>query len=115
MMQNDGYYVGELDGKTTPDFDSFLDNIAVAFKFPDYYGRNMNAAWDCLCDLTWIEEPNFILVIKNSASFLSREDEKNRKYILSFLQEVKDDWEGKNNHNYPDKDRRTAEFIIQFD
>ena len=44
--------------KTYMDFHGILKE---AFSFPDYYGENLDALWDCLCDSL---EPNTIVEIK---------------------------------------------------
>ncbi len=31
---------------------AFHDQIVAALDFPDHYGRNLDALWDCLTDLT---------------------------------------------------------------
>lgn len=44
--------------KTYMDFHSILKET---FSFPDYYGANLDALWDCLCDYL---EPDTIIEIK---------------------------------------------------
>lgn len=46
------------DCKTYMDFHSILKET---FSFPDYYGANLSALWDCLCDYL---EPDTIIEIK---------------------------------------------------
>lgn len=43
-----------LDGRSVLTEGQCHDAIAAALRFPDWYGRNLNALWDCLCSL---EEP----------------------------------------------------------
>lgn len=38
----------QLDGRAIVDWQTFHDQCAVAFGFPEFYGRNMNAWVDCL-------------------------------------------------------------------
>lgn len=33
--------------------ETLLDALAVSLAFPDYFGRNWDAAWDCLTELGW--------------------------------------------------------------
>src|SRR5215213_9411282 len=40
-----------LDAARLPDWDSFHTVFAMAFGFPDFYGRNMNAWIDCMTSL----------------------------------------------------------------
>jgi hypothetical protein len=40
--------IAELNGHRIVDWDSFDDECAAVFGFPDFYGRNTNAWIDCL-------------------------------------------------------------------
>ena len=40
-----------IDGATITNWESFHDKFALEFKFPGYYGRNMDAWVDCMSDL----------------------------------------------------------------
>lgn len=42
--------IGEMDGGV--DRREVLGLLGRALGFPEYYGQNMDAAWDCLTDLT---------------------------------------------------------------
>ena len=42
--------VGVIEGGV--DRRDVLRRLGRALRFPDYYGQNMDAAWDCLTDLT---------------------------------------------------------------
>lgn len=35
--------------------EALLDALAASLAFPDYFGRNWDAAWDCLTELEWRE------------------------------------------------------------
>lgn len=37
-----------IDGSLIKDEKSFHDVVANVFSFPDYYGRNLDAFWDCI-------------------------------------------------------------------
>lgn len=41
-----------LDLRTCADRETLYDRIAVSFDFPDYFGRNLDALFDCLTDLS---------------------------------------------------------------
>ncbi|ATE52910.1 MULTISPECIES: barstar family protein [Actinosynnema] len=39
-----------------------LDAIAAALSFPDWFGRNLDALYDCLVDLSWLPEGEHVLI-----------------------------------------------------
>ncbi|MFS2189218.1 barstar family protein [Mucilaginibacter sp. Mucisp84] len=39
-----------------------LKKLSEVLKFPDYFGGNWNAVYDCLCDFHWIEKKGVVLV-----------------------------------------------------
>lgn len=46
-----GVRVVNLDGSPIEPAEEFLDAVAAALLFPDYFGRNWNALDDCLYDI----------------------------------------------------------------
>ncbi|GHE19955.1 hypothetical protein GCM10017767_04760 [Halomonas urumqiensis] len=42
--------------------DALLDALASGLAFPDHFGHNWDAAWDCMTELTWNDDkPRIIL------------------------------------------------------
>ncbi|MEV0678159.1 barstar family protein [Actinosynnema sp. NPDC050436] len=39
-----------------------LAAIGLALDFPDYYGQNLDALYDCLTDLSWLPAGDHVLV-----------------------------------------------------
>jgi RNAse (barnase) inhibitor barstar len=111
-MSEELYYVAMLVSTDCKTLKSFLNNIGKAFKFPSYYGMNLNALNDCLNDLEWIEKPNYLLVIKNSKEFLSKESEETRNHIILFLEHVSKQWVNVPNYEGEEIYRRKADFRI---
>ncbi|MCU1681165.1 MAG: hypothetical protein JWQ81_1904 [Amycolatopsis sp.] len=55
-------YVHLVDGERALDKLSTLDAVAAALSFPDYFGRNLDALYDCLTDLSWLPPGEHVLI-----------------------------------------------------
>jgi RNAse (barnase) inhibitor barstar len=107
------YFIAILDGSDCKTLKSFLKRIGKAFKFPSYYGENLNALNECLNDLEWLDKPNYILIIKNSKELLCKESEEMRNHISSFLEEVSTQWANVPNYEGEEIYRKKADFRIK--
>lgn len=68
-------YFATINGEMLVANDQILYDIGVAFKFPDYYGNNWDAFWDCITDLDWISAEYYLLLINNADKIkVQRED-----------------------------------------
>jgi len=74
--------------------DELFDELYHQLKFPDYFGFNWNALYDCLRDFDWIDETNIILV-HNSP--LSIETDSFEIYIDVLYDAIKS-WENDSTH-----------------
>jgi RNAse (barnase) inhibitor barstar len=79
----------EIDGSTLRDKVSTLDAIAAAMDFPDYFGRNLDALYDCLLDLSWLPEGEHVLVWRDS-HVLRDQDQRAYLDICSVLSDAAD-------------------------
>jgi len=61
-----GAYPHLLDGEATVDKLSTMDAIAAALSFPAVFGRNLDALYDFLTDLSWLPAGNHVLIWVNS-------------------------------------------------
>jgi RNAse (barnase) inhibitor barstar len=57
-----GAFPHVLDGNDVLDKLSAMDAIAAALSFPDYFGRNLDALYDCLTDLSWLPPGEHALI-----------------------------------------------------
>lgn len=60
-VEHAGWGFGHLDGLGAESKEEFLDRIAEALKFPDYFGRNLDALADCLADVGKDKEGTVLL------------------------------------------------------
>lgn len=71
-----------LDGKPFASIDDFHDKIEVVLEFP-FFGKNLDALYDCLKDLDWLTGKGFVLYCTDH-TVLKLADER----IFSILLEV---------------------------
>jgi RNAse (barnase) inhibitor barstar len=57
-----GAFVHLLAGDRTTDKASTLDAIAAALSFPETFGKNLDALYDYLTDLSWLPEGEHVLI-----------------------------------------------------
>ncbi|MBY0493552.1 MAG: barstar family protein [Cyanobacteria bacterium] len=65
-----GFATFQIDGNGLQTKDDLLDGLAVAAKFPSYFGRNWDAASDLLRDLSWVPAEGYVLIITASENLL---------------------------------------------
>lgn len=107
------YYVAVIDGADCRTTKRFLKEIAEAFKFPSYYGQNLDALNDCLNDLEWLGKPNYVLIVKNSNKFLSEEPKEIKGHVLTLLEDISKEWANVPNYDGEDLYRKKADFRIK--
>jgi RNAse (barnase) inhibitor barstar len=66
-------FVAEIDGAKALTLRSFYPRIAKVLLFPDYFGKNLDALYDCLCSLEVTGSQEVVLLIQNYDKFLSKE------------------------------------------
>jgi RNAse (barnase) inhibitor barstar len=76
-----------LDGDVTVDKPSTMDAIAQALSFPAYFGRNLDALYDCLTDLSWLPPGEHVLIWVNSDN-LKQADPRTYQSIRSVLSDA---------------------------
>ena len=67
-------YVARLNGQDMPDEMSVFQQFWERLEFPEYFGWNWNAFYDCLRDLQWLSSDHHILIIESAESVLCEDD-----------------------------------------
>ena len=68
-----------------------LERTARALYFPDWFGHNWDAWFDCLVDLGWRPAPGYVLVFEH-ADDLRRDSPEVFDTAVSILEEVAKVW-----------------------
>jgi len=71
-----------------------LEEIASQLYFPDYFGKNLDALWDMMTDLSWIKEVDVTIDITGLSSCISKYDLDWTISFLSIMAEACRYWDG---------------------
>jgi hypothetical protein len=82
-----------LDGREIRDKQSFLRKVAEVMQFPDYFGYNWDALWDCITDLDWCPAARYILIYDYPEAFSKAEPEE-WKMANDILRSAVEYWQG---------------------
>lgn len=85
-VEHAGWRFGHVDGWTHQDKAGFLDAVAEALDFPDWFGRNFDALADCLSDVSGPEGAGTVLLWDGWGAF-AREDPQAFDVALDVLRE----------------------------
>ncbi len=81
-------FVAEIDGKKARTLRGFYPRIAKILHFPDYFGKNLDALFDCLTSLETVGLQEVVLLIKHSDQFLDKEKDEKRRAALQVLKDA---------------------------
>uniref|UniRef100_A0AAU2VK54 Barstar family protein n=1 Tax=Streptomyces sp. NBC_00008 TaxID=2903610 RepID=A0AAU2VK54_9ACTN len=84
-------HVARLSGHDMLDEVSVFQTFWESLKFPEYFGWNWNAFYDCLRDLQWLSSDYHVLVIECAESVLS-EDSVAREEFFGCLWRAGQQW-----------------------
>lgn len=108
-------FEASIDGNDCKNLESFLESIGIALKFPEYYGKNMNALYDLISDLDWLSADEYILRIKHSNLFLSDEPGDVKDDVVKFLHDVEVEWRNVPNYKGEEAYRIKKTFLVLFE
>jgi RNAse (barnase) inhibitor barstar len=86
-----GSSAGQADLTGCFDKETFLTRVAEALEFPDWFGRNWDAFFDCLADLSWLPANGHVLVLLNTAE-MRRDAPEAFETARSIMQEAAGIW-----------------------
>lgn len=111
-LDNSKYFIAFLEGKRSKSIEAFLHEVGEIFNSPAYYGENMNAFYECINDLSWINQPNCALIIKDYSEFLADEPDGTSKEYLLILNDIAKEWENVPNFIGEDEFRKKSIFKV---
>ena len=88
-----GLHAVRIDLEGCTDEDDLFGRIARALEFPDWFGRNWDALFDCLNDLSWLDVPGVVLVFENTGD-LADELPQALQTLRDMLIETAVEWRG---------------------
>lgn len=73
-----------------------LDALDASLGFPEYFGGNWDALWDCICDLSWLEPVQIVLLHEDLPM---QSDDASRAKYLAILRDAVAVWSKKPEHD----------------
>jgi RNAse (barnase) inhibitor barstar len=83
-------FMADLDGSKCKSMRGFYNQISRTLLFPEYFGRNLDALFDCLCSLEVTGRSEVVLVIRNYARFLEKENTDKRLEVRDLLAQAEE-------------------------
>lgn len=91
-----------------------LKELGEALAFPDYYGQNSAAFYECATDLEWLPADGYVLVIANSDCLL-KDEPTEVSWLTDILSQVCEAWaEPVNAGEAWDRPARPFHVILQY-
>ena len=84
--------IAYVDGVKAETMLDFYQQIQKGLKLPAYFGKNLDALYDCLCDFSWLDAREIHIVLRSYDDFLSKEPKNQRWNILAVLNDAVAEW-----------------------
>ena len=81
-----------LRGSKMRSAEALFDEFGAVMQFPDYFGENWNAFYECLTDLSWMPANAYVLVIVDADQVLVDEYETEFPILFKFLLIASMEW-----------------------
>ncbi len=91
--QEAGHHFLYANVSTAPGKQEVLETIAKAFTFPEHFGKNLDALYDCMTDLVNKsgQQPGFVVVLEQLPDN-PRFDREAREQLLDVFRDAADFW-----------------------
>jgi len=86
------FLVAEINAAKCATYKGFVDEMRSCFDFPYGDFRSMNILGECMRDLAWLKERNFMLRIKNMV-VLERKSAARSSFFVECLTDYKTHWD----------------------
>jgi RNAse (barnase) inhibitor barstar len=86
--------IAYIDGVKAETMLDFYQQIQKGLKLPTYFGKNLDALYDCLCDFSWLDAREIHIVLRGYDHFLSKEPKNQRWNLLAVLNDAVAEWKG---------------------
>jgi Barstar (barnase inhibitor) len=88
-----GLTVKIIRGRKTRTKNALLEEIATAFEFPTYFGKNWDALDECITDLDWLPSADgYVLYLTSADEVLADESESSIRTFVSVLNYAVREW-----------------------
>ena len=87
-----GAFVAVIDGKASQTEEMLYEQLESAFQLPDYFGKNLDALYDCLNDLSWVKANEIVFYIKNYPLLLDDDGTTTRYEFMQLIHETAINW-----------------------
>jgi RNAse (barnase) inhibitor barstar len=84
--------VAVIDCGDAHSINDFYVQIQKGLKLPAYFGKNLDALYDCLCDFSWLDVREVHVVLRDYDAFLAKETKSKRWDILAVLNDAAAEW-----------------------
>lgn len=120
VRSNPDHVIRVLRGEKCRTKQEFLDEVAAAFQFPYYFGKNWDAFDECINDLgDWLPAHNYLALVTNAEELLFEEPFKEFETLTRILRRAAERWRsGFNQARYHaaggPEDTKKTEFAVVF-
>jgi RNAse (barnase) inhibitor barstar len=95
--------------------EALLGMLAQRLHFPDYFGANWDALWDCIRDLSWL--PEGPVVIRHSDLPLGGDTAGQKTYLSILRDTVEKRWSGSRERDlivvFPPETREQVDWLLR--